>query len=70
MNTHIKLHTHILQIDFDSESTACESRGLCFVVRRNSLAGLLDESDGYEDSFPQEDDGQENDRLRHRYDYH
>lgn len=38
----------------------------CFTEwRHDSLAGLLDEGDGYEDSGPQEDEGEENDRLHH-----
>lgn len=34
----------------------------------NSLAGLLNKSNGDEDSGPEEDDGQKDDRLRDRYD--
>lgn len=41
-----------------------------FILTHDSLAGLLDEGDSDEDSGPQKDDGQEKDRLHHRYDYH
>lgn len=43
---------------------------MCVVWQHRSLAGLLDEGDSDEDSGPEEEEGQEKDRLCHGDDYH
>lgn len=52
-------------------STPVGKYARCFPQHRlDSLAGLLEESNGNEDSAPQEDDSEENDGLGNRYDDH